>query len=296
MKDFYENEKTNNMNKKEKNMYILHLDTPRIIIISSVMVGLIVLSILTGMNISRQGEKENEIFSQENEIFDSLINENKKDINTYDNNIIEHPVEKGIVLKDLDIDNKNQPPQLSQSTIKDDPLKNSSIKNFEDSLYDKSTTNTITSNNVKPADILTHENIESFLPPIKKITKSKPKKSVKKIAKKHSSKKRKKRKKKQRVVEVASKKTHKSSFATPKTDRSHYAIQVASFDKKSKALSEVNRLERMRYNAYIAKGKVNGKNYYRVRVGPIFSRKKATNLLDEIQYDEEYEESFMVKE
>ena len=37
-------------NMKEKQFYLLHLDTPRIIIVSSVIIGLIVISFLMGMN------------------------------------------------------------------------------------------------------------------------------------------------------------------------------------------------------------------------------------------------------
>ena len=71
---------------------------------------------------------------------------------------------------------------------------------------------------------------------------------------------------------------------------------MASFDTLSKAENEKSILKSKRYDAYIDKGLVNGKNYFRVRIGPVSSSKKASELLNEIQGDSRYASSYMVRE
>ncbi len=270
--------------KKEKSIYQLNLDTPRIIIITSIFVGLIILAVLTGMNLSNQSDSD--FIAQDNKLLDSLISDNnsKGEIN---NNIVESPLEQGIVFNNID-GNKNSGSVNGLKKQQNNQLKNNKL--FEDPLFEKSgiapSSNSITT----PSDILTHENIESIIPPVKKEAKYKPKKKKRKITRKP---KKNKKKKKEKVVEVAS---ISKKYSAPKTNKNYFAIQVASYDKRSRALSQVNKLEKMNYNAFITKGKVSGKNYYRVRVGPIFSRKKASDLLNEIQYDEQYEESYLIRE
>ena len=50
-----------------------------------------------------------------------------------------------------------------------------------------------------------------------------------------------------------------------------------------------------RYNAFIDSAHINGKKFYRVRIGPIYSKKKACELLDEISINSRYEESYIIK-
>jgi len=119
---------------------------------------------------------------------------------------------------------------------------------------------------------------------------SAPKKS-KKIAR--SEKPKKTTQKKKKVVEVSS--THKKPVhkAIPS---GQYVIQVASFDTSSKASSEVGRLKRLRFDAFIDRAKVSGKTYYRVRIGPIPSKTRAISMLNNIQDMERYRTSYMVQE
>ena len=59
------------------------------------------------------------------------------------------------------------------------------------------------------------------------------------------------------VVEVS------KSLKASEKDKNYFSIQVAAFDKKSKALSEINNLENKKYNAYVDSAKVNGKTFYK---------------------------------
>lgn len=267
---------------KEKNLYILHLDTPRIIIISSVLVGLIIISLLIGMHINKKRAINNNALSEEDAILDTIIADNNKKGDPI-NDIIESPIENGFDLKNP-LEGNNY--KSSLSSVKDDLLKNSNVKKYGLTTEDES------DKKANAADILTHENIESIIHPPKKIAKPRQKGSGKKREKKYTQKKHKK-KKEQRTVEVASR---GKKFARPETNRSYYAIQVASYNKKYKAQAEITRLGNMRYDAYLDSTDVRGRTFYRVRIGPIFSKRKALRLLDEIQYNERYEESYMVRE
>jgi high-affinity K+ transport system ATPase subunit B len=63
---------------KEKSIYILHLDTPRIIILSSVIIGLVIIAALIGMNINKQDQRENESFAHDNAVLDNLAVDNSE--------------------------------------------------------------------------------------------------------------------------------------------------------------------------------------------------------------------------
>ena len=75
-----------------------------------------------------------------------------------------------------------------------------------------------------------------------------------------------------------------------------FIIQVASFDNRKKAQDETDSLKKLSYDAYIDRASVNGKDYYRVRIGPIISQKKASSVLNAVQNEDRYRASYMIKE
>ncbi len=262
---------------KEKSIYILHLDTPRIIILASVIIGLVIISALIGMNINKQDQKDNGSFSRDSAILENLAVDNHEKPEITENNI-EPPLNNDNLLKNensiISADNSIKPKDNlpGNQRIAGNNINNSASK--------------------EPAsDILTHENIETIIPPAHLLKKSDQKKSARKSAEKQSEK-IKSNSKKKGVVEVSSR--DKSLKGTEK-DKNYYSIQVAAFDKKSKALSEINNLENKKYNAYMDSAKVNGRIFYKVMVGPVYSKKKAVDLLDEISADKRYEESYIIK-
>jgi len=115
-------------------------------------------------------------------------------------------------------------------------------------------------------------------------------KPVKKATVKNDAKKRKRGKSK--VVAVSIDKAEEGKTRHP----GNYAIQVGSFDKKAKAQSEVRALKDLNYDAYLDESLVKGKQYFRVRIGPIASKKKALDLLKDVQDNEKYQESYMVRD
>jgi len=155
------------------------------------------------------------------------------------------------------------------------------------------------------ADVLTNENIKEIIPPagLKNKTAKKTEKIAKheKKAEQNNSKKlaAKDKKKNEEVRDHSNGKSkiyEVSRDISEKRSYDSYAVQVASYDTLSKAEHEKSLLKSRRFDAYIDKSQVNGKNYFRVRIGPVSSSKKAAELLNDVQSDSRYASSYMVKE
>jgi cell division septation protein DedD len=80
-----------------------------------------------------------------------------------------------------------------------------------------------------------------------------------------------------------------------KTERkAGFAIQIASYDKRSKAINEIENLRN--YHAYIDDTSIDGKQFFRVRIGTFSSKEKAAETLNELQGNSRYSESYIVKQ
>lgn len=274
---------------KEKNLYIVHLDTPRIIILSSVVIGIITAAFLFGMSFMKEAKPDSKEFTVSGMNFDDsktsdmlgadippITGENFGD-EASDDKIAEVDENKN---KSAIIDDSNLPKNKEIATGR------SEIRN------DKS-------------DILTNENIKEIIPPagnkkktvkkIEKIAKQDKKdtrNSNKKIAvkeKKRDVQKRDDSRSKSGVYEVSHTVNEKKSYDS-------YSVQVASYGTLSQAENEKALLKSKRFDAYIDRSIVNGKNYFRVRIGPVSSSKKAYDLLNDVQSDTRYASSYMVRE
>ena len=260
-------------NMREKQFYLLHLDTPRIIIVSSVIIGLIVISFLMGMNFIGDDSSSQQIAATKT--FGT-----ERSVNLLDESIPSPPHEN---LDKNPFEDKILPGDEKDSIVLKDKKK-------EEKAGEKTAS----------ADVLSSEEINEIIPPLpeeKKIVKKKKvvkrkNKSSRVVAKKKSSKRRvaKKKKRSGRVIEVSD-----NTFRRTKS-RSGYAVQVCSFDTKNKAKREAGRLRKMNYDTYIENSRVGGKRYYRVRIGPVSSKKKAVRLLNDIQGIDRYRASYMIKE
>lgn len=273
---------------KEKNLYIVHLDTPRIIILSSVIIGIITAAFLFGMSFM----KDDKPGSKELTVSGMNFDDNK----TADMLGADIPPVPGEGLDDGAIEDKIAAVDENKdnTAIKDDiklPLGNEIASAKGDIKHDK-------------GDVLTNENIREIIPPADKNKSSKKAEKVakhdkkseqstsRKIAvhdKKKSDDKRELSNSKSRIYEVSRDVDEKRSYDS-------YSVQVASYDTLSKAEHEKSLLKSKRYDAYIDKTAVNGKNYFRVRIGPVSSSRKAADLLNDVQSDSRYAGSYMVKE
>jgi len=253
-----ENFDGNQRNVREKSVYLLHLDTPRIILIASVIIGIIAASFLFGMNFIKKGDGDS--------IRNELISSANKPVLPFDSG--------------MPMDTENEPGGIHP---------------------DKSPMADISDNKSEP-DLLTADNIKEIIPPFKEEKSiSIPKERETAVSKKTASvtpaninkpvkktKNKKEPSKKQKVVEVVSTKPSHQSHKG-----SGYAIQVAAFDTKVKADSEVRSLKDMKYDAFMEKSIVSGKIYYRVKIGPMSSKGRALDLLHELQEQTKYRTSYV---
>lgn len=274
---------------KEKNLYIVHLDTPRIIILSSVVIGIITAAFLFGMSFMKEDKPGSKEFTISGMNFDD-----SKTADMLGSDIPPIPgegfVESAADDKIAAVDeNKNISAIIDESS----PAKSVEIPSAKEDIRHAK------------GDILTNENIKEIIPPagnksktvskIEKVVKHDKKiesSNSKKIAAKDNKKadvKHDSSNSKSRVYEVSRNVDEKKSYDS-------YAVQVASYGTLSQAEHEKALLKSKRFDAYIDKGVVNGKNYFRVRIGPVSSSKKAYDLLNDVQSDSRYAASYMVKE
>ena len=272
---------------KEKNLYIVHLDTPRIIILSSVIIGIIAAAFLFGMSFM----KDDKPGSKELTVSGMNFNDNKT-ADMLGSDIPPIPgegIEEGAVEDKIAGTDENR----DMAVVKEDakvPHGNELLAGKGDIKHEKS-------------DVLTNESIREIIPPVaektktsKKTEKVAVKKAEKDNGKKIAVKDRKKPDDRHEISNSKSRIYEVSNDVNEKKNSGSYAVQVASYDTLGKAENEKSVLKSKRFDAYIDKSAVNGKNYFRVRIGPVSSSKKACDLLNEVQSDSRYASSYMVRE
>lgn len=262
---------------KEKSFYILHLDTPRIIILASVLIGIITAAFLFGMGFVKSDK----------------------------------PVSKELTVSDMDLGGagngdifgKDIPP-IPGDTAEEGSIPEDKIAAGDDAARDQAALPDESKAVTPPArdeikhaksDVL-NENVKEIIPPAHKAkqirtakAEVKPHKETKKIAAKDAVKKNDNAGGKSRIYEVSRDVDTKKSYDS-------FSVQVASFDTAAKAEKEKDMLKSKRFDAYVARSMVGGRNYFRVRIGPVSSSKKAQELLAEVQRDSRYASSYMVRE
>jgi cell division septation protein DedD len=254
---------------KEKNMYVLHLDAPRIIILSSVLIGVIVVSFLIGMNFTKTSDKTDPIFGGKEAIQD-------------------------FPLSDGNVDGKGISPLADEglNPPSSDLPKENALNSNSDSKQSNNNALIIPSDkNGTSNDVINSEHVKEVVPSSNDIKHADSSYDEPKVIKPKAQQKSK-NAKKQRVVEVVSREKSTKSSMT----KGGYSIQVAAYDRKAKAIEEINSLKKMSYDAFFDKSQVNGKRYYRVKIGPIASKNKAIEMLNELQENSKYGESYLVKE
>lgn len=277
---------------KEKSVYMLHLDAARIILISAAVIGIIIVSFLLGMNFIKGGDGSKNLITK-HDLFDG-----QKELDLLKNNIPDPPDEDEL--------SKPMDEKLAASDKEDKGVAKEKADADKHAVDKEKKEDAIAKN--EESDTLTKDNINTTVIKGKDVKKKSPRqgntakkispsaehdsydKPVKKATAKNDVKKRKRGKSK--VVAVAAEKDDER-----KPDHgSGYTIQVASYDKKSKAQSEIRALKDLNYDAYLDESQVKGKQYFRVRIGPVSSKKKALELLKDVQDNDKYQESYMVRE
>jgi cell division septation protein DedD len=271
---------------REKNLYVVHLDTPRIIILTSIVVGIVAASFLLGMTLMKDDKPDRGSLA---------LNE----FNLDDKNGIDI-FNKGVPpIPDFSIEDNSGADTVAGAGL-DKGLEGS--KDASSALDVKQGADITDSASVK-TDILTGDNIKEIIPPVKKETR--PDRKTVKQAKAEPVKKQEVPKKTARKESsiAARPENNKSSHVKevsrdiePRRQTGGFAVQVASYDVLARAEKERNLLKSKRFDAYIDRTVVNGKNYFRVRIGPLSSKDRAFSLLQEIQSDNRYAGSYLVKD
>ncbi|TAL33841.1 MAG: SPOR domain-containing protein [Spirochaetes bacterium] len=246
---------------KEKNMYVFHMDTPRLIIIGCVIVGVIIIAFLFGMNLTKPGGKGADTLAQRDLVrgLPETDNLESRLLSPSDENILSPDGKK----TELPLDDKHKPARKGDLAANDKSSKEfpAEEKEAENSVKD-----------VKKAAL------DEETRPSRKSDSRKTEK-----AKSH------------KVVEVAAKEKKEKKDGSERAMRG-YSIQVGSYDTSDKAKTEMSSLKKMSYDAFMDKATVNGKSFYRVKIGPLTSKGKAIDILREIQENNKYSESYLVKE
>jgi DedD protein len=260
---------------KQKSVYLLHLDTPRIILISAVITGIIVASFLIGMNFVKNSGEITPAAS------DNIFMNDTKSSAVFDERIPAPPHrgegESGITAG-------------AQAALSD-----------ETHLADESPAMIAATGQ---GDVITSESIKEIIPPSIPRTEKKAVTRSTTPAKKarHEATGARKKESTREVIAPAKKKQEPRVVAAADSDirkrdtSPAFAVQIASYDKKSRALSEAALLKDMSYDAYIDESEVRGRNFYRVRIGPLSTRERAAGVLRDVQSNERYAESYIVRE
>ncbi|MCL2154437.1 MAG: SPOR domain-containing protein [Leptospirales bacterium] len=277
---------------KEKNLYVVHLDTPRIIILSSVIIGIITAAFLLGMTFMKDDKHDPINLANSSMNFD----ENRAaDILRTD-------------IPPMPIEGEDYSSIEDRIASTDENKSNAAVNSGNSGNIEENKTSNVNTavsggDEVKhdKGDILTNANIKEIIPPASE--KDKPVKQEKKIAKntgndnkKVAAKDNKKDNTKLNNVNEKGKVYGVSRNVDVKKNQGIFSVQVASYDNISRAEHERSVLKSKRFDAYIDKGLVNGKNFFRLRVGPVSSSKEAYSLLNELQSDSRYSESYIVIE
>jgi cell division septation protein DedD len=265
---------------KEKSVYVLQLDSARIVLISAAAIGLIIASFLLGMNFIK-GDKNGLSLSHSDPL------DGQKELDFLKNNIPSQPDNDDM----KPADEKFEPMAAVEPK---EAQKDGNLPGVDPKKSDASERIAGDAINEAPTGIKEE--------PSKKIASEKPKKLRKKsrlsnLAKsgEHEGKKAApaKKRRKSSVVEVSA----KSTEIDPVDRQSmNYAVQVAAFDRKSQARAEVDELKNMNYDAHIDSTLVDGKRFYQVKIGPFSAKKRALSLLNELQKEPRYENSFLTRE
>ncbi|HQO40857.1 MAG TPA: SPOR domain-containing protein [Spirochaetota bacterium] len=263
---------------KEKSFYVLNLDTLRIIILTSVVIGIIAAAFLFGMSFMKNDNSQSGDLAAGSMQFNDTAG---SDLLNREIPPLPDDIPSDTALADSNVTGDIRQDVLipgGTETVKTETIA-SEVKNDRE-------------------DVLKNENIREIIPAVNKkktpsqnertaSTRQKKKSAPEKIAANNS--KKNVSRAKSRIYEVSRDEQFK------KGDDS-YSVQVASYDTLVKAENEKNSLRSQSYDAYIDRANVNGRNYFRVRIGPVASKRKAGELLDEITSDSRYNGSYIVRD
>lgn len=285
-----ENFDARNQNRvREKSVYLLHLDTPRIIILSCVIIGVLVVAFLVGMNINSGQSPSQNMISQK----DMLFNPPPADLaipGQEETPVMPQPGDSDPAPSQM-AETSPQGAQGTQETVV--PGAAQSAQTAQSTVNSRNTAPAV-SGSAEPRDVLTRDNIREIIPPASTVKKDKTTRIAKRQTheRKARAEKKTRRSRSRETVEVSS--DARESRASRVRDG--FSIQVGSFDSRAKAQKAVDDLKTRRFDSFIERTTVDGQQYYRVKVGPLSSQQRASRMLSDIQEMRQYQSSYIVRE
>jgi DedD protein len=268
-------------NIREKSLYTLHLDTPRVVIAVSLFLGIIALVFLLGMTFTKEDKVQADnitaselLASGGGNLREGIDSQAGQDLMPLPES---SPPAEGETIRPADS-------EIFAAGTSGMGTGASGVPGAGTPASGTPASGTSTSG-VLPANDFQPANNNAI---------SAPKKTAQ--AKKET------RKKPERTAAVPHKKEKSSvvgvvnSAPAKSVSKSGFAVQVASYDKRSKAVNEIENLKKLHYSAYVDGASVDGKQFFRVRIGPVSSREKASSILEEIQDNGRYDACYIVKE
>jgi tetratricopeptide (TPR) repeat protein len=79
----------------------------------------------------------------------------------------------------------------------------------------------------------------------------------------------------------------------PIEQKRSYAVQIGSFSRKENAQAQVKRLTELGFSAYFVQAQIDGKEYFRVRIGPYLGKAEALSALEMLE--DRGESGFLVR-
>ena len=88
--------------------------------------------------------------------------------------------------------------------------------------------------------------------------------------------------------------TNKNARSSKTGRQGKWSVQIRAYSREGRARSLVNKLQNSGYDAYVVGAKVNGRYWYRVRVGHFESKRKAKATLASIKKNRTYSQAYVV--
>lgn len=266
---------------KEKNVYLLHLDATRIVLIICALLGIVIIAFLIGMNFPNEEQNDHQLTTATEALLAPLPDEPTQ-VPSEHRTFPSHEMEMSD--KSTNSTTSLKPEQKPPSQTSVAPAKQNSVSS-------------------EPTTISKTEKQDHDLPfsgSGSEISSSEKSQLLERKNKHHSALQKKKNIERHshertriasKTVEVASKNSRIDVL-----HKEGYSVQVAAYSSRSKAIDEVNRLKSHRYDPFIEATHVNGKSLFRVKIGPIASRKEAEKILDELKEMNRYQHSYITRE
>ena len=281
---------------KEKSVYVLHLDTTRILIIGSVVIGLIVFAYVGGSYSLKEKNTKPKLAANTQLMFpnDSMSvpaapHSGELSALFDDKSANSKPIEDNKIM-DLINDRPSELPISDNTTVILPITSVPVVQSAPKQAAPVRSTNAKPANNVnnRPANASAARPANNARPAVAKpANNARPTENAKPASQNT-------RKPASQTENARNRDLVEVSAAVPKK-LDGFAIQMGSFDTEVRAKRMSDALKAEYYDSYIERARLNGRDVFRVKIGPISNKREAIDLLNELQEDDRYADCYIVQ-